>query len=68
MERNTPTEPSNRRWLGARTRSDAPWSNADRRGRAERRLVYDRRELIRFEVDRRMRQERRHGMDPWTIP
>lgn len=43
-------------------------NEVDRRTRTERRLVYDRRELIRFEDDRRANRDRRIGNDPWTIP
>lgn len=42
-------------------------NEADRRTRTERRLVYDRRELIRFEDDRRVTRDRR-GNNPWAIP
>lgn len=68
MERKTPSENSHRRWPGGRLASDTPWNYADRRGRTERRLLYDRRELIRFENDRRVSHERRRGLDPWAIP
>lgn len=43
-------------------------NEVDRRTRTERRLVYDRRELIRFEDDRRANRDRRIGNDPWAIP
>lgn len=43
-------------------------NQADRRTPAGRRLVYDRRELIRFEGDRRAGKDRRAGVDPWGIP
>jgi len=75
MDRKTPAGTSDHHWslesgkgsaLG--TTAGAPWSYSDRRIRTDRRLVYDRRELIRFENDRRASKERRHGMDPWGIP
>ena len=43
------------------------WNQADRRTQTDRRLVYDRRELIRFEDDRRDRKDRRAVTDPWAI-
>ena len=41
---------------------------ANRRMQRERRLVYDRRRLIRFDTDRRFSAERRFGVEVWAIP
>jgi hypothetical protein len=49
-------------------RSGPSRNEVERRTRTERRLVYDRRELIRFEDDRRAYRDRRVGSDPWAIP
>jgi hypothetical protein len=55
-----------------RTPSNAVWNYANRRTHGERRYVYDRRVLIRFESDRRYSRERRLDidldLDPWGIP
>lgn len=77
MEKKIPPGTSDPRWSLQSRKSgsvvgtppaDAAWNYADRRARSDRRFVYDRRELIRFENDRRAGRERRVGMDPWAIP
>ena len=77
MEKKTPPGNPERRWTleprntgsARRTPSaNADWNYADRRTRRERRIVYDRRQLIRFEDDRRTCDERRLGADPWAFP
>lgn len=77
MEKNTHPGGSERRWslaprgkpgLGAGTSAHGPGSDEQRRGQSERRVVYDRRQLIRFEDDRRTGVERRMGSDPWAFP
>lgn len=76
MEKKTPAGTPDTHWsqssrrggVIAATASGAAWNYSDRRIRTDRRLVYDRRELIRFENDRRASRERRLGMDPWAIP
>ena len=50
------------------TPADAALNYVDRRTRRDRRVVYDRRELIRFEVDRRASADRRMDVDPWAFP
>ena len=56
------------RGIGATTAAHAPGNHEERRLRAPRRMVYDRRQLIRFEDDRRVCRERRTGNDPWAFP
>lgn len=77
MEKKTNPGESDRRWslaprnargAGGATSATGPSNNVDRRGRSERRVVYDRRQLIRFEDDRRAGTERRVGSDPWAFP
>lgn len=46
-------------------RSVCEWNQTEQRLRTDRRLGHDRRELIRFEEDRRAGNERRAGHDPW---
>lgn len=60
-------EPLNERRTAA-PRPGLSRNEVERRTRTERRLVYDRRELIRFEDDRRAYRDRRIGNDPWAIP
>lgn len=62
--RRAPASPNHH---GVAMSGDA-WNDAERRRRPERRLVYDRRQLIRFEDDRRTGMERRLGTDPWRFP
>jgi len=40
----------------------------NRRVNHHRRMVYDRRRLIRFDPDRRVFAERRSGVEAWAIP
>lgn len=77
MEKKIIPGESDRRWslsqrsgrgAGGLPGGHAPWNRIERRDRADRRLVYDRRQLIRFEDDRRAGMERRAGSDPWAIP
>lgn len=76
MEKKIIPGESDRRWsLSPRTTrgvggspGNAPWKYVERRDRSDRRLVYDRRQLIRFEDDRRAGMERRAGSDPWAFP
>lgn len=49
-------------------RSGAGMEHVERRTVTDRRLLYDRRQLIRFEDDRRHGQERRQDTDPWAFP
>ena len=67
-ERRWPLSPRNNRAVGGAPGANAPWNYVERRDRAERRLRYDRRQLIRFEDDRRAGMERRTGSDPWAFP
>lgn len=53
---------------GGTPSADAALNYVDRRTRRDRRVFYDRRELIRFEVDRRAGAERRMDADPWAFP
>lgn len=48
--------------------ADAAANYVDRRTSRDRRVLYDRRELIRFEVDRRAGDARRLDTDPWAFP
>lgn len=76
MEKKIIPGESDRRWslasrsrgVGGTTATNAPWNYVERRERMERRVVYDRRQLIRFEDDRRAGMERRVGSDPWAFP
>lgn len=77
MEKKIIPGESDRRWtLESRTNrsangtpsANASWNFVDRRTRMERRVVYDRRQLIRFADDRRASRERRVGIDPWAFP
>ena len=77
MEKKIIAGKSDRRWslasrnnrgVGETTAANAPWNYVERRDRTQRRMVYDRRHLIRFEDDRRVRMERRVGTDPWAFP
>lgn len=65
-ERRRAPAPRNKR--GFAMSGESPWNYPERRKRPERRLVYDRRQLIRFEEDRRTSMERRVGTDPWGFP
>jgi hypothetical protein len=55
---------------GGAPSADAASNYVDRRTRRDRRVVYDRRDLIRFDVDRRnvAGAERRLDVDPWAFP
>jgi len=77
MEKNSIPGNIERRWtlaarnsggVGATPAADAQWNYADRRTRMERRILYDRRQMIRFEGDRRACDQRRQGVDPWAFP
>lgn len=77
MEKKIIPGESDRRWslsprttrgVGGSLGGNAPWNYVERRDRSDRRLVYDRRQLIRFEDDRRAGMERRAGSDPWAFP
>lgn len=77
MEKKIIRGESDRRWslasrhnrgVGGMASADAPWDYVERRAPRERRVVYDRRQLIRFEDDRRVGMERRVGADPWAFP
>ena len=77
MEKKTTPGNPERRWmpqsrnpgsLGERSSADPALNYVDRRTRMDRRVLYDRRELIRFEVDRRTGDARRLDTDPWEFP
>lgn len=77
MEKKIIPGESGRRWTlasrnnrsgGGGMPADAHLNNVDLRHDAARRVVYDRRQLIRFEDDRRAGLERRMGNDPWAFP
>ncbi len=77
MEKNIIPGESDRHWqltprqnraVGEPSATSSPWNYVERRARRERRVVYDRRQLIRFEDDRRAGMERRGGTDPWAFP
>jgi len=77
MEKNINPGDSERRWSMAPRNNlgvdgtrpaNAAWNSVERRDHVGRRVVYDRRQLIRFEDDRRAGLERRVGADPWAFP
>ena len=53
-------------------RADEPGAAAasapNQREPGHRRVLYDRRRLIRFDADRRAEVQRRLGAEPWAIP
>ncbi len=67
-ERRWALEPHSTRNTTGTPSAETPLNFIDRRNRRERRIVYDRRQLIRFEDDRRICDERRLGADPWAFP
>lgn len=67
-DRRWSLSPRNTRHVGGSPGGTAPWNYVERRDLGDRRLVYDRRQLIRFEDDRRAGLERRAGSDPWAFP
>ena len=76
MEKKHSPGPSDSRWMLV-PRQPGPvgdskqahqLTHTERRIRSDRRLVHDRRQLIRFEDDRRDGRERRMDADPWAFP
>ena len=77
MEKKTIPDESDRRWtLASRnhhgasgmTAANASWNHVERRTRGDRRVVYDRRQLIRFADDRRAGEVRCLGASAWAFP